>query len=231
MTGGRAWRMYQFLGSHQNKLDAKGRVSVPASFRAMLREGSALSARDIGARDIGARDIGARDIGAREVGAREVGAREAGGRELGRRETEGRQSGEANGTVVHLVLRPSHLHPCIEAWPPSEFATLAAPLEHYSPLSADHEDLAASLYADAYPVESDREGRILIPDQLAAHAGLNEAVVFMGMGSIFQIWEPAAAERRRAEARARARGLAPPGAPRGASRTVSPGPSPWTATP
>jgi len=215
MTGGRAWRMYQFLGSHQNKLDAKGRVSVPASFRAMLREGSALSARDIGARDIG--------------------AREAGGRELGRRETEGRQSGEANGTVVHLVLRPSHLHPCIEAWPPSEFATLAAPLEHYSPLSADHEDLAASLYADAYPVESDREGRILIPDQLAAHAGLNEAVVFMGMGSIFQIWEPAAAERRRAEARARARGLAPPGAPpgapRGASRTVSPGPSPWTATP
>ena len=220
MTGGRAWRMYQFLGSHQNKLDAKGRVSVPASFRAMLREGTA---------------PGARDAGVREVGPREVGGREPGGRELGRRETDGRQSGEVNGTVIHLVLRPSHLHPCIEAWPPSEFSTLAAPLEHYSPLSAEHEDLAASLYADAYPVESDREGRILIPDQLAAHAGLNEAVVFMGMGSIFQIWEPAAAERRRAEARARARGLAPPGAPpgapQGASRTVSPGPSPWTATP
>src|SRR5208282_4629905 len=108
--------MYQFLGSHQNKLDAKGRVSVPAPFRAALR-----------------------------------------------------QSGDVNGTGVQLVLRPSHLHPCIEAWPASRFETLATPLEHYSPLSPEHEDLAASIYADAYPVEADKEGRILIPDQLAAH--------------------------------------------------------------
>jgi len=170
--------MYQFLGSHQNKLDAKGRVSVPASFRASLRESGGSG-----------------------------------------RQSSGRQSGESNGTGIELVLRPSHLHPCIEAWPPSEFATLTAPLDHYSPLSADREDLAASLYADAYSVEADKEGRILIPDQLAAHAGLTEAVVFMGMGSIFQIWEPAAAERRRAEARVRARDLAPPGAP---TRTATP---------
>ena len=34
---------------------------------------------------------------------------------------------------------------------------------------------------------------------------LTETVVFMGLGRIFQIWEPAAAERRRAEARERAR--------------------------
>jgi MraZ protein len=149
--------MNQFLGSHQNRLDAKGRVSVPAPFRAALR-----------------------------------------------------QPGEVNGAGVNLVLRPSHFHPCIEAWPPGEFATLATPLQHYSALSPEYEDLAASIYADAYPVEADKEGRILIPDQLAAHAGLREAVVFMGMGATFQIWEPAAAERRRAEARVRARDLAPP---------------------
>ena len=29
--------MSQFLGTHQNRLDAKGRISVPASFRAALR--------------------------------------------------------------------------------------------------------------------------------------------------------------------------------------------------
>ena len=152
--------MYQFLGSHQNKLDAKGRVSVPAQFRTALR-----------------------------------------------------QSGETNGAGVQLVLRPSHLHPCIEAWPQGEFDALATPLAHYSRLSAEHQDLAASLYADAYPVEADKEGRILIPDQLAAHAGLGETVVFMGMGATFQIWEPVAAERRRAEARIRARDLTPPWVP------------------
>ena len=152
--------MNQFLGSHQNKLDAKGRVSVPAQFRTALR-----------------------------------------------------QSGDGNGTGVQLVLRPSHFHPCIEAWPPGEFETLATPLAQYSRLSAEHQDLAASIYADAYPVEADKEGRILIPAQLAEHAGLGEAVVFMGMGATFEIWEPAAAARRRAEARIRARDLTPPGAP------------------
>jgi MraZ protein len=166
--------MSQFLGSHQNKLDAKGRVSVPAQFRTALR-----------------------------------------------------QPGDSNGTGVQVVLRPSHFHPCIEAWPPDEFETLATPLAHYSRLSAEHQDLAASIYADAYPVEADKEGRILIPAQLAEHAGLSEAVVFMGMGATFEIWEPVAAARRRAEARIRARDLTPPGAP----LRAPPRPAPWADTP
>ena len=31
-------RMAQFLGTHQNKLDAKGRVSIPAQFRSVLKQ-------------------------------------------------------------------------------------------------------------------------------------------------------------------------------------------------
>ncbi len=73
--------------------------------------------------------------------------------------------------------------------------------------------MAASLYSDAFAVEADKEGRILLPDNLVSYAGLGETVVFMGLGRIFQIWEPEAAERRRAEARERARthGLTLPG--------------------
>jgi MraZ protein len=144
--------MTHFLGTHQNKLDAKGRVSVPAPFRTALRI-----------------------------------------------------RGEANGSGMQLVLRPSHQHPCIEAWPAAEFAALAEPLNRLDLFSQAHDDLAASLYADAFPVEADKQGRIVLPDQLAAYAGLTEAVVFMGLGRVFQIWEPTAAERRRAEARERAR--------------------------
>ena len=32
--------MSQFLGTHQNRLDAKGRVSIPAQFRTVLRAGT-----------------------------------------------------------------------------------------------------------------------------------------------------------------------------------------------
>jgi len=142
--------MTHFLGTHQNRLDAKGRVSVPAPFRAALKSG-----------------------------------------------------GDGNGT--QLVLRPSHQHPCIEAWPAPVFAALAEPLNRLDLFSPAHDDLAAALYADAFPVESDKEGRIVLPDHLVSHAGLLESVVFMGLGRIFQIWEPAAAERRRAEAREHAR--------------------------
>ncbi|HEY7578815.1 MAG TPA: division/cell wall cluster transcriptional repressor MraZ [Acetobacteraceae bacterium] len=150
--------MASFLGTHQNRLDAKGRVSVPAPFRAALRS-----------------------------------------------------RGGDNGT--HLVLRPSHQHHCIEAWPANEFEALAEPLNRLDLFSQAHDDLAASLYSDAFPVEADKEGRIVVPDQLVSYAGLGETVVFMGLGRIFQIWEPEAAERRRAEARERARthGLTLPG--------------------
>jgi MraZ protein len=144
--------MTHFLGTHQNRLDAKGRVSVPAPFRAALRS-----------------------------------------------------RGEADGNGTHLVLRPSHQHPCIEAWPTAEFEALSEPLNRLNLFSPEHDDLAASLYADAFPVEADKEGRVVLPDSLVTFAGLTDAVVFMGLGRIFQIWEPAAAERRRSEARERAR--------------------------
>ncbi len=149
--------MTQFLGTHTNRLDAKGRVSIPAPFRAALRS-------------------------------------------------------EESGPV-RLVLRPSHKHPCIEGWPESVFQALAKPLDALDLFSDAHDEMAVSLYAGAYPVDSDKEGRIVLPEGMAEFADLSEQVVFMGLGRIFQIWEPKAAERRRAEARerARSRGLTLPG--------------------
>jgi len=141
--------MAQFLGTHTNRLDAKGRVSIPAPFRAALKS-----------------------------------------------------NGDAN---VSLVLRPSHTHPFVEGWPEDAFQALARPLDTLDLFSEAHDDLAAALFADAYPLEADREGRIVLPEALVAHAALTEGVVFMGLGRIFQIWEPAAAERRRAEVRERAK--------------------------
>lgn len=141
--------MTQFLGTHQNRLDAKGRVSVPAPFRAALRNGA--------------------------------------------------------DAPSPIVLRPSFKHPCVEAWPDAVFQALAAPLDRLDLFGEDHDDLASTLYAEAFPADIDKEGRIVLPDSLIAHAGLSDTVVFMGLGRIFQIWEPEAAERRREEARERAR--------------------------
>jgi MraZ protein len=160
--------MTHFLGTHQNRLDAKGRVSVPAPFRAALKSFNGAADPD---------------------------------------------GAGPNGAAI--VLRPSHKHFCIEAWPAAVFQQLATPLERLDLFSEEHDDMAAALYADAFPVESDKEGRIVLPENLVAHARLADTVVFMGLGRTFQIWEPAAAERRRAEARerARTRAMTLPGGP------------------
>ncbi|MFT9423918.1 MAG: division/cell wall cluster transcriptional repressor MraZ [Acetobacter syzygii] len=152
--------MSVFLGTHENRFDAKGRVSIPAGFRSVLKS----------------------------------------------------QQKEGDALVI---LRPSHTLPCIEAWPAVAFARLTEPLDRLDMFSDEHDDLAAAIYADAYPMDPDREGRLILPDFLREHASLQDAptAAFMGVGRIFQIWEPEAARQRRTEARQKSRRVTIPAAP------------------
>jgi MraZ protein len=139
--------MTQFLGTHLGKLDRKGRISVPAPFRAALER-----------------------FGSRT-----------------------------------LVLRPSHRLACIEAYPEPEFQRLASGLQRLDAFSDHQDDFATALFTDAYPLEHDADGRLVLPEDLIAHASLVDSMTCLGMGGFFQIWEPEAAKRRVAEARMRVR--------------------------
>ena len=144
--------MTHFLGTHQNKLDAKGRVSIPAPFRQGLRV----------------------------------------------------LDGSDPAAGVSMILRPSHTLPCIEAWPTTRFNEMLARLDGLDEYSEDYLIMATSLGGGALPHDSDKEGRIALADGLRDHAGIKENVAFMGIGKIFQIWEPAAAAKRYADASAAA---------------------------
>jgi len=147
--------MALFIGTHQNKLDAKGRVSIPAPFRSVLKKMS--------------------------------------------------HAGEG-ATVATVYLRPSHQNPCIEGWTEMGFEALSAPVaQDYNLFSQEHEDFVMALFGDTCTLESDREGRIMIPGNLLEHAGITDSVAFIGMRNIFQIWEPAAGAKRVAEAREKAK--------------------------
>ncbi len=139
--------MARFMGTHTNRLDKKGRTSVPAPFRAELAR-----------------------LGTDEI-----------------------------------VLRPSHRANCIEAWPMPAFEALAGNMDQFDIFSDAQDDMAAALFADAHPVRPDAEGRISLPEELIAHAGVGESLSFVGKGRIFEIWEPAAGKRHTEESRARAK--------------------------
>ena len=140
--------MDRFVGTHENRLDAKGRVSVPARFRELLRA---------------------------ELDA---------------------------DAPVRLMLRPSHTLDCIECWPAAGFERLAATVNGLDPLSDAYNRQLAIVYGRTTEVELDKEGRIVIGPKLAARVDVKDRVAFMGVGELFQLWEPDALERYNADAEA-----------------------------
>ncbi len=138
--------MVGFNGTHANRVDAKGRVSIPAPFRAILRAPA----------------------------------------------TEG---------ACSAMLWPSPSMACIEGWTHEAFTAMAAAIDQFPSFSQEQQYMSFAVHADAQGVESDREGRIAIPERLCQYAGISSDVVFVGMGKNFHIWEPAALEQWRAEVR------------------------------
>jgi MraZ protein len=66
-------------------------------------------------------------------------------------------------------------------------------------------DMAALLtLGAAQQLPFDGEGRILLPQPLVAHAGIEEAAAFVGLGRRFQIWAPHSLKAAVEEARSRA---------------------------
>ena len=53
----------------------------------------------------------------------------------------------------------------------------------------------------------DPEGRVILTDTAKAHAGITDAVTFVGLGRKFQIWEPGRFRTHLDEARATVRDL------------------------
>ena len=148
--------MADFIGTHHGKLDGKGRMSVPASFRAALKAKSV--------------------------------------------------TGNIAATAPSpLYLLPSRKFACIEGRTEQAFDALANELGKLAELSDEYHDLSTTFYSDSHRLEADKEGRIVLPAELIAHAGLKpeSAITFMGIGNTFEIWDVAAAERRKTEARER----------------------------
>ncbi|CAA7618536.1 division/cell wall cluster transcriptional repressor MraZ [Magnetospirillum sp. UT-4] len=135
-----------FLSTFVNKVDRKGRVSVPASFRATL----------------------------------------------------------AGQPFAGIVAYRSFTNACIEGCGMDYMQRLSDSTQDFAAFSAEQEDLSALIFADARQLAWDPEGRILLPEDVMAHAGIGEAAAFVGKGQTFQIWEPEAYRAVEAEVRARA---------------------------
>jgi MraZ protein len=134
--------MEQFVSHHMLRLDAKGRVSVPAPFRAVL-------ARD---------------------------------------------------GFGGLHCHPAIDRPALDAGGNALIAEIEALLTVFPPYSEERQQFSLALYGTSETLKIDGEGRVTLSEAHKTHAGIADAVMFVGLGHKFRIWEPGRFRAELAEA-------------------------------
>jgi MraZ protein len=141
--------MDRFVGNVTLRLDSKGRVSIPASFRSVL----------------------------------------------------------ARNGFPGLYCYPALDRPAIDAGGQALMSEIEALIARYAPYSEERERFALALYGTSETAKIDGEGRVSLSESLKRHAGIAEAVTFVGLGHKFQIWEPGRFQNELAEATQKVRAL------------------------
>jgi len=136
-----------FLSTYVNKVDRKGRVSVPATFRSTLA---------------------------------------------------------TNRQPNLLVAFPSIRVPAVECTGSDRIEEMQERIDTLEQFSEEYENLT-QIFAEAHPMLIDGEGRVILPERLKEHAGIVGDVAFVGLGAMFQLWDPARYEEHRAAVRERSR--------------------------
>jgi MraZ protein len=136
-----------FLSTYVNKVDRKGRVSVPATFRSTL-------------------------------------------------------AADRHPNVV--IAFPSFRMPALDACGSDRMADMQERLDALEQFSEEHENLT-QLFADSHALAIDGEGRIVLPEILKEQANIGDDVAFVGLGAMFQMWEPSRYAEHRATVRERSR--------------------------
>ncbi|MGV8996692.1 MAG: division/cell wall cluster transcriptional repressor MraZ [Parvibaculaceae bacterium] len=106
-----------------------------------------------------------------------------------------------------IICSPSFKGPYLEAGGPAYGAMLDQMINRLGMFSDAHDNLAAALYGESQDISFDGDGRIVLPEEMRAHANIKDEAVFVGFGARFLIWEPAAYDAFRINALSDAKSL------------------------
>ena len=121
-----------FLSNFENRLDKKGRVSVPSSFRAHLN------------------------------------------------------SMGYNGFITY----PSFNHTALEACAQDRIEKLSESIASLGPFEDKRTYFATSVLSESVNLNFDSERSVSVPKKLLSHAKIKSSIVFVGLGKVFQMWDP-----------------------------------------
>lgn len=105
-----------------------------------------------------------------------------------------RRSTEGGGDEFFLTV--DRTGSCIRAMPPEEFTAAVTRLASQPGITPKDISLfERGFYAKSRAVTTDKQGRIILPADYAASAGIKKDVVLVGVRSKFEIYQPEAWDR------------------------------------
>jgi MraZ protein len=87
-----------------------------------------------------------------------------------------------------VVLTPG-VERCIVVYPPSEWKKLAATLTTGSITRSKLRRLNRAIFATAFTLSIDGQGRIALPPPLREYAGIEDEAVIAGANTYFELWD------------------------------------------
>jgi MraZ protein len=106
-----------------------------------------------------------------------------------------------------LYCYPALDRPAIDAGGNALMEEIESLIAQFAPFSDQREQFATALFGTSDTLKLDGEGRVILTEPLKAHAGIKDAVSFVGLGHKFQIWEPGRFRTELAEATDKVREL------------------------
>jgi MraZ protein len=97
---------------------------------------------------------------------------------------------------------------CLYAYPRTAWEEHAARIQALDPLDAEARVIQRHFFAGASPGELDRQGRLVLPASLIAHAGLSRDVTVAGVYDHLEIWDRNTWRRQVQEVEGRAEDVA-----------------------
>jgi MraZ protein len=86
-----------------------------------------------------------------------------------------------------LVITPG-VEQCITAYPLPEWKKLAATLTNGSVTPSKLRKLNRAIFATAFSINIDGQGRIALPNPLRDYAGITDEVIITGANNYFELW-------------------------------------------
>jgi MraZ protein len=102
------------------------------------------------------------------------------------------------------VVLSAGFEPCITAYTAQEWKRISQGLTSAMPSRSKLRRLNRALFASAFAIRLDAQGRIALPVSLRTHAGIQEEIVIAGANNYFELWDRARWEEEKDQAREQA---------------------------